>query len=178
MKKNNQSAQWNMIMNISPSFLGFPLLVALLSPSLMAADLQAFDVAALPGDRVELKLTFDEPVLAPRGYTIEQPARIALDLPGVSNKLGVKNKELGVGNARSVTVVEAKDRTRLIVNLTNLSPYSTRSEGNSVFVVIGEGGNNTAASALPVAPAVSVAAKKYVPQANAISNRFSARRAG
>jgi type IV pilus assembly protein PilQ len=170
MKKNNQSAQWNMIMNISPSFLGFPLLVALLSPSLMAADLQAFDVAALPGDRVELKLTFDEPVLAPRGYTIEQPARIALDLPGVSNKLGVKNKELGVGNARSVTVVEAKDRTRLIVNLTNLSPYSTRSEGNSVFVVIGEGGNNTAASALPVAPAVSVAAKKYVPQANAISN--------
>jgi type IV pilus assembly protein PilQ len=170
MKKNNQSAQWNMIMNISPSFLGFPLLVALLSPSLMAADLQAFDVAALPGDRVELKLTFDEPVLAPRGYTIEQPARIALDLPGVSNKLGVKNKELGVGNARSVTVVEAKDRTRLIVNLTNLSPYSTRSEGNSVFVVIGESGNNTAASALPVTPVVSAAAKKYVPQANAISN--------
>ena len=60
MKKNNRSAQWNMIMNISPSFLGFPLLAALLSPSLMAADLQALDVAALPGDRVELKLTFDE----------------------------------------------------------------------------------------------------------------------
>ncbi|WP_339083613.1 type IV pilus secretin PilQ [Pseudomonas sp. TMP9] len=157
-------------MNILPSFLGLSLLAALVSPSLMAADLQTLDVSALPGDRVELKLTFDEPVLAPRGYTIEQPARIALDLPGVTNKLGAKTRELGVGNARSVTVVEAKDRTRLIVNLTSLSPYNTRSEGNSIFIVVGEGGGNAVASnSLAPAP-VAVAAKKYVPQANAISN--------
>ena len=170
MKKYNRSAQWNMIMNISPSFLGLSLLAALFSPSLMAADLQTLDVSALPGDRVELKLTFDEPVLAPRGYTIEQPARIALDLPGVSNKLGAKTRELGVGNARSVTVVEAKDRTRLIINLTNLSPYSTRSEGSSIFVVVGEGGANTAANVQPAPSAPVATAKKYVPQSNAISN--------
>ncbi|MBU0809933.1 MAG: type IV pilus secretin PilQ [Gammaproteobacteria bacterium] len=157
-------------MNISPSFLGLSLLAALFSPSLMAADLQTLDVSALPGDRVELKLTFDEPVLAPRGYTIEQPARIALDLPGVSNKLGAKTRELGVGNARSVTVVEAKDRTRLIINLTNLSPYSTRSEGSSIFVVVGEGGANTAANVQPALSAPVATAKKYVPQSNAISN--------
>ncbi len=169
MKKNNRSAQWNMIMNISPSFLGLSLLAALFSPSLMAADLQTLDVSALPGDRVELKLTFDEPVLAPRGYTIEQPARIALDLPGVSNKLGAKTRELGVGNARSVTVVEAKDRTRLIINLTSLSPYSTRSEGSSIFVVVGEGGGSTASTQL-APPAAVVTAKKYAPQSNAISN--------
>lgn len=170
MKKYNRSAQWNMIMNISPSFLGLSLLAALFSPSLMAADLQTLDVSALPGDRVELKLTFDEPVLAPRGYTIEQPARIALDLPGVSNKLGAKTRELGVGNARSVTVVEAKDRTRLIINLTNLSPYSTRSEGSSIFVVVGEGGANTAANVQSAPSAPVATAKKYVPQSNAISN--------
>ncbi|MGE6792443.1 type IV pilus secretin PilQ [Pseudomonas guineae] len=156
-------------MNISPSFLGLSLLAALFSPSLMAADLQTLDVSALPGDRVELKLTFDEPVLAPRGYTIEQPARIALDLPGVSNKLGAKTRELGVGNARSVTVVEAKDRTRLIINLTSLSPYSTRSEGSSIFVVVGDGGGSTA-STQPAPPAAVVTAKKYAPQSNAISN--------
>jgi type IV pilus assembly protein PilQ len=169
MKKNNRSAQWNMIMNISPSLV-WPLLTALLSPSLMAADLQGLDVSALPGDRVELKLSFDEPVLAPRGYTIEQPARIALDLPGVSNKLGVKTRELGVGNARSVTVVEAKDRTRLIISLTSLSPYSTRAEGNNLFVVVGEGSNTSASSSRPVSQAAAVTAKKYAPQSNAISN--------
>ncbi|WP_341303928.1 type IV pilus secretin PilQ [Pseudomonas sp. TMP25] len=170
MKKNNQSAQRNVVTNILPSFLGLSLLAALVSPSLMAADLQTLDVSALPGDRVELKLTFDEPVLAPRGYTIEQPARIALDLPGVTNKLGAKTRELGVGNARSVTVVEAKDRTRLIVNLTSLSPYNTRSEGNSIFIVVGEGVGNSVASNSPAPAPVPVAAKKYVPQANAISN--------
>lgn len=170
MKKNNRSAQWNMIMNISPSLVGFSFLAALVSPSLMAADLTALDVAALPGDRVELKLTFDEPVLAPRGYTIEQPARIALDLPGVSNKLGLKNRELGVGNARSVTVVEAKDRTRLVINLSSLSPYHTRAEGNSLFVVVGEGSKVSAASEAPVVTTAVAPSKKYAPQVRGISN--------
>lgn len=94
---------------------------------------------------------------APRGYTIEQPARIALDLPGVSNKLGVKNRELGMGNARSVTVVEAKDRTRLIINLTNLSPYNTRTEGNNLFVQVGTG-VATSATTTAAAPVTAPAA--------------------
>jgi len=166
MKKNNRSAQWNMIMNISPSLAGLPILAALLSPSVLAANLNALDVAALPGDRVELKLTFDEPVLAPRGYTIEQPARIALDLPGVSSKLGVKNKELGVGNARSVTVVEAKDRTRLVINLSSLAQYHTRAEGNNLFVVVGEGSKAPAGST--VAPVA--AEKTFSPQAKEVTN--------
>ena len=47
-------------------------LMALLSPLALAADLQKMDVASLPGDRVELKLSFDEPVsAAPKGYTID-----------------------------------------------------------------------------------------------------------
>lgn len=160
------------MMNSSFTHLGVSLLAALLSPALLAADLQALDVAALPGDRVELKLTFNEPVAAPRGYTIEQPARIALDLPGVANKLGAKNRELGLGNARSVTVVEAKDRTRLIINLTNLAPYNTRAEGNSLFVVVGEGGASPrAAAAAPVVSAVAQApVKSFAAQGKSISN--------
>ncbi|UTW09887.1 type IV pilus secretin PilQ [Pseudomonas benzenivorans] len=161
-------------MNSSLSRIGISLSAMLLSPALLAADLQALDVAALPGDRVELKLSFDEPVPAPRGYTIEQPARIALDLPGVSNKLGAKNRELGVGNARSVTVVEAKDRTRLIINLTNLAPYSTRVDGSNLYVLVGDAGNRSGAAAQPLATstpvAVAPAAKVYAPQRKAISD--------
>lgn len=142
----------------SRSCLSVGVLAALLSPTLLAADLQKLDVAALPGDRVELKLTFDEPIAAPRGYTIEQPARIALDLPGVTSQLASKNREIGMGNARSVTVVEAKDRTRLIVNLTTLAPYNTRVEGNSLYVVVGEGAA-ASSSATPVASATPVVAK-------------------
>ncbi|MDX9686330.1 type IV pilus secretin PilQ [Halopseudomonas formosensis] len=127
--------------------------LALLSPLALAADLQKLDVASLPGDRVELKLTFDEPVTStPKGYTIEQPARIAIDLPGVKNRLGERSRELGLGNTRSLTVVEANDRTRLIINLTDLAPYATRAEGNSLYVMVGasEAPGYTAAAATSV----------------------------
>ncbi|MDM9651225.1 type IV pilus secretin PilQ [Pseudomonas wenzhouensis] len=143
-------------MNSSFSRLGLSVAVLLMSPALLAASLNSVDVAALPGDRVELKLTFDEPVSAPRGYTIEQPARIALDLPGVSNRSGSKNREIGIGNARSLTVVEANDRTRLIVNLTNLAPYTTRVDGNNLFVVVGDGPASTVSSVRASAPASPV----------------------
>lgn len=154
MNITTQSVSRNMRMKSSLSRIGVVLLLAMSSPMVLAANLQALDVASLPGDRVELRLTFDEPVSAPRGYTIEQPARIALDLPGVTNKLGAKNRELGVGNARSVTIVEAKDRTRLIVNLTNLAPYSTRVEGNNLYVLVGAGtvANTPAVAPVAVAP--------------------------
>ena len=170
MKKNNRSAQRNHLMNSTFSRLSLSLLAVLFPSCLLAADLQTLDVAALPGDRVELKLTFDEPVLAPRGYTIEQPARIALDLPGVSSKLGIKNRELGGGNARSVTVVEAKDRTRLIINLNSISPYSTRAQGNSVFIVVGEGASDKFANVQPATTLAVAPIKKYIPQSSAISN--------
>ncbi|WP_130903903.1 type IV pilus secretin PilQ family protein [Pseudomonas sp. Sample_22] len=126
-------------MNRIFSTLGMSLWIALLSPMVQAANLKALDVAALPGDRVELKLAFDEPPPAPHGYTTESPARIALDLPGVVSQLASKTRDLGAGNARSATVVEAKDRTRLIINLTQLTPYDTRIEGNNLFVVVGQG---------------------------------------
>jgi len=145
-------------MNRMLSALGLSLWMALLSPALMAATLKTLDVAALPGDRVELKLTFDAPVPAPRGYTTDQPARIALDLPGVTNGLATKTRDLGVGNARSVTVVEAKDRTRLIVNLTNLAPYGTRVEGNNLFVMIGQGASNLVGGSVARAPTPAAAA--------------------
>ena len=156
-------------MNSSISRFSLSLLAVLLSPAALAANLQGLDVAALPGDRVELKLAFDEPVTAPRGYTIDQPARIALDLPGVTNKLGSRNRDLGVGNARSLTVVEAKDRTRLIINLNSLQPYTTRAEGNNLFVVVG-GSQAAASSVAAVAQPVSQAPKSFVPAGKAIRN--------
>jgi type IV pilus assembly protein PilQ len=47
-------------MNRIFSALGVSLWMALLSPMVQAANLKALDVAALPGDRVELKLVFDD----------------------------------------------------------------------------------------------------------------------
>lgn len=170
MKMYNRSATRKLIMNTAFLRVGLSLLVMGISPASWAASLQGLDVAALPGDRVELKLSFDEPVLAPRGYTIDQPARIALDLPGVTNGLGFKNRDLGVGNARGVTVVEANNRTRLVVNLTTLTPYSTRAEGNNIFVVVGEATNPQAQPVATPAPAPVAAKPVYASAMKAINN--------
>lgn len=164
MKIDYWKAQRNWKMKTKISRMGITLLAAVFAPALLAANLQGLDVAALPGDKIELKLSFDEPVTAPRGYTIEQPARIALDLPGVKNKLGTKNRELGAGNARSVSIVEAQDRTRLIINMTNLAPYSTRADGKDLYVVVGEG----VSASEPVANTPIV--KPYVAKPRGISN--------
>lgn len=161
-------------MNRIFSTLGISLWIALLSPMVLAANLKTLDVAALPGDRVELKLSFDGPPPTPRGYTTESPARIALDLPGVVSQLKSKNRELGGGNARSATVVEAKDRTRLIINLTQLTPYDARVEGNTLFVVVGQGAAKAAkatprpASAPRAATATPAPARTYAPVGKAI----------
>ncbi|MDR9860623.1 type IV pilus secretin PilQ [Pseudomonas baetica] len=159
-------------MNRIFSTLGFSLWIALLSPMVLAANLKTLDVAALPGDRVELKLSFDGPPPQPKGYTTESPARIALDLPGVASQLASKNLDLGSGNARTATVVEAKDRTRLIVSLTQLAPYDTRVEGNNLFVVVGQGAPaaapRPAAVAAPRAATAATPAKAFVPKTKAI----------
>ena len=158
-------------MNRIFSTVGITLWIALLSPMVQAANLKALDVAALPGDRVELKLSFDGPPPEPHGYTTESPARIALDLPGVVNQLTSKNRDLGGGNARSATVVEAKDRTRLIINLTQLTPYNARVEGNKLIVVVGQGAAKAPrapASAPRVATAKPAPVKAYVSANKAI----------
>lgn len=151
---------------------GISLWIALLSPMVQAATLKALDVAALPGDRVELKLSFDGAPPTPHGYTTEQPARIALDLPGVINQLASKTRDLGGGNARSATVVEAEDRTRLIINLTQLAPYTARVEGNNLFVVVGRGTSNAASAPAARPPRVATATpapvKAYTPVSKAI----------
>ncbi|CAH0205976.1 type IV pilus secretin PilQ [Pseudomonas mediterranea] len=148
---------------------GVSLWMALMSPMVLGANLKTLDVAALPGDRVELKLAFDGPPPTPRGYTTEQPARIALDLPGVTNQLARKTQDLGSGNARSATVVEAGDRTRLIIGLTQLVPYNARVEGNNLFVVVGKGAEpRTAAQAPRPAAAGVVPARSSAPVGRAI----------
>ncbi|WP_085608415.1 MULTISPECIES: type IV pilus secretin PilQ [unclassified Pseudomonas] len=158
-------------MNRIFSTLGFSLWMALLSPMVQAANLKALDVAALPGDRVELKLSFDGPPPQPKGYTTDSPARIALDLPGVASQLASKTRDLGSGNARTATVVEANNRTRLIISLTQLAPYDTRVEGNAVFVVVGQGSKAAAPRPAARAPRAATAAapvRTFAPTARAI----------
>ncbi len=110
----------------------------LTSASVQAVVLQEVGFASLPGDKTEMELKFDGEPPEVSGYTIESPARIALDLKSTSSELKSKYHKIGMGNARTAIVVGTRDKTRVIINLTELTGYSTRVEGSSLFVLIGQ----------------------------------------
>jgi type IV pilus assembly protein PilQ len=105
-----------------------------------AANLTDLRFNSLPGGSFEAQLEFDEPPPEPQGYTSEKPARISLDFPGVASRLEQKKHTLGYENASSAVVLESGGRTRMIFNLVQLAPYTTRVEGNTLFVQIGDAG--------------------------------------
>ena len=95
----------------------------------------------LPGNRQQLALTMSGPAEAPESFTIDDPARIALDLPDTANELDDKRIAVSAGLLQNVTTVEAGGRTRVVINLASLTPYSTAVRGNQLLVTLdGEGG--------------------------------------
>ncbi|MEE2783066.1 MAG: type IV pilus secretin PilQ family protein [Pseudomonadota bacterium] len=118
--------------------VGF-LVISLTWPTVWAVTLEEIEFSSLPGDRTEIRMHFDAIPPTPNGYTIAQPARIVLDLPGVVSVLDEKHHNLGIGNARRVSVIGTKDRTRAIVNLTELVAYETDVKGNTLYLLVGSG---------------------------------------
>ena len=123
-----------------PMAEAMPVETAMESPvSTMAAESsELVDVSfvALPGDRALVTLRFSDAPPKPESFTIDEPARIALDFPATSNKLPWRTRNIGIGMARSVTVVEADSRTRVVLNLVKLLPYETRVEGKTVSITL------------------------------------------
>ncbi len=111
-----------------------------------AVTLQDVSFSSLPGERLEVTLQFDGQPPEPTGYTIERPARIAVDLKDTSSALGARSMPLGTGNAQSMTVVETSDRTRLIFNLIELAPYTTERKDNSLVMTIGSDSDGVASA--------------------------------
>lgn len=133
--------------------------------SLPAAALTLTDISfsSLPGDVTEVHLKFDGTPPKVSGYTIEQPARIAIDMPGTASALQTKRHEIGTGNARNATIVTTKDRSRLVINLSRAVGYSTAVDGNTVIVRVGTSEADRVFKATPVAknaPATATTSSK------------------
>lgn len=120
----------------------FIALCALVANSAALAGVNLTDVEfnSQSNGNFEVRLQFDGTPPEPKGYNIEKPARIALDFDGVTNQLDQKKFPLSYGNASSAVILESGGRTRMILNLIELAPYTTHVEGNSLFVTVGDSG--------------------------------------
>ena len=72
----------------------------------------------------------------PTGFNIQSPARIALDFPGITNSLGRSAIDLNLGNLRSANLVQAGERTRLVLNLKTPTTYKAEIQGKSLLIIM------------------------------------------
>ena len=119
-----------------------PLAVILLASALLANAqdnnrLQDIQVQSLPGQRVELQLILSGTAPEPLAFTIDDPARIALDLPETTLGLSSRRRDVNLGPLDTILTAEANGRTRVVLNLDTMVPYETRRSGNTIYITLG-----------------------------------------
>lgn len=85
-----------------------------------------------------VRIEFTEPLQElPTGFSVQTPPRIALDLPGVTNGSGRGAFDINQGNLKSVNVVQAGGRARVVLNLKQATSYQAELEGKSLLILLG-----------------------------------------
>ena len=99
-------------------------------------SVEAFDVSQQSG-KVIIKLTLKEALRSqPGSFTVANPARIAFDLPNTVNNLGRSSQNIGEGELVSMNMVQAGERTRMVLKLRQLVSYDSRIDGNSLVITL------------------------------------------
>lgn len=145
-------------MNLGRRLTALVALALLAIGAAQAASLTLDEItyASLPGDNVQIRLDLSgEAPQQPGTFTIDNPARIALDLPGIALGDVRKNQTIGVGVARGIQAVEAGGRTRVVINLVRLVPYQVQTEERAIVVTLGQA--TTAASSVSSAASANTA---------------------
>ena len=128
--------------------------VSVVSFAQTANSIQAVTGSVSGGSEV-IRIDLAEPLTAvPTGFSIQSPARIALDFPGISNAMGRSAVEMNLGNLRSANVVQAGERTRVVLNLKASAAYKAEIQGKSLVITL-----DPVAVAAPLAAAAPVFAE-------------------
>lgn len=122
------------------------------TPPSASNNIEAIDVAGQQGGNIVVRITLKEPLgNPPAGFTINNPPRIAFDFPGTGNGLGKNTQEVGDGDLRVMNIVQAGNRTRVVMNLSKPLGYDTRVDGKIVIITLhGSAGASPTAAATPV----------------------------
>ena len=135
--------------------------------ALYGNKIEGIDFSALSGGRVSIRIKLQEALTnPPAGFTLNNPARIALDFPGTANGLNKSNIPSDQGALKSVSLAQAKDRTRMVLNLTKAVGYNTTINGNDVIITL----QGNEASVANAATETRFAETKATNQEHAITN--------
>ncbi len=133
-------------------------------------SLENVTFSSLPGNRIQVRFSMEKPAPEPLSFTIDNPARIALDFAKTQNNLAQRKTDIGIGVARSVSVVEARGRTRVVLNLVQLVPYELKIEGNDVYVILNDVSSRQSMANAPVDKSATAFATKDINAEHAVTN--------
>ncbi|VTU19798.1 Type IV pilus biogenesis and competence protein PilQ precursor [Variovorax sp. PBL-H6] len=126
--KNSRFAQWLRVVGVSLLALGA-------AAAAHAQNAIESVTSSMQSGAEVIRVDLTQPLAAvPTGFAIQTPARIALDFPGVTNAIGRSTIDVNQGNLRSVNVVQAGERTRLVLNLKQATAYKAEIQGKSLLV--------------------------------------------
>jgi type IV pilus assembly protein PilQ len=139
--------------------------------ALAANSLVQIDTQALPGDQVQVRLKLSEAAPQPLSFTVDNPARISLDLADTSIALPSRRIDVKRGVLDTVNVAEANGRTRVVLNLNSMVPYQTQIDGDTLIVTVGSSVQANAGVAVASAPVQATASPSAAPALNKVDFR-------
>ena len=141
----------------------------LMASHVQATSVQSINFSALGQDAFEVELVLsDFEQIETQVYVIEEPARIVLDLPQVTNEVEESEFSLSFANASEALLLGTNDRTRLVLNLGTSAEYEARQSGNRIFLQVG-----SSAAGAPSAPVAMPSAVNAAPASNFSSTTSS-----
>ncbi len=156
-------SMWNTLTRIRIAYVSLSVLLFIFQIASAKASglaITGIDVASSGGDKLQVQMELNGAAISPKVFQTDNPARIALDFPGVANGLEKKMYPINQGAVSSIYVAEAADRVRVVVNLIEPTTFNTKIEGNKVLLSLS---NSRSASAMPTASVTRPYIRKSTP---------------
>lgn len=107
------------------------------APSTASNSIESINVVGQQGGNIVVRITLKQALSnPPAGFTINNPPRIAFDFPNTGNALGRNLQEVSDGDLRNMNIVQANDRTRVVMNLAKPLGYETRMDGRNIIITL------------------------------------------
>ncbi len=99
--------------------------------------IESVDFSSLAGGKVNVRVTLTEPMQnPPAGFSLNNPPRIALDFPNVANGTNKSTIKVDQSMLNSVSLAQGKGRTRMVLDLSKTSAYTTSISGREVSILV------------------------------------------
>lgn len=115
-------------------------------------SIESVNVSPQSGGKVVIRVELKEALsTAPAGFSVTNPPRLAFDFANTSNALGRNVQNIADGDVRRINIVQAGNRTRMVMELTRALNYETQLDGKTLMITLHSGGNAATAATGPAA---------------------------